>query len=196
MKKPQQDLAAVKQAMRREAEARRAQAAAAADASAAERLTENILGAVRTWPGAVVSAYWPMRDELDPLPALKTLAKQGHPICLPVVIGNNQPLVFRAWKPGQPLSPGVFGTSEPPPEAPEVEPDLLLVPLLAFDRRGYRLGYGGGFYDRTLVALRARKAITAVGVAFAGQEVPEVPHDELDQRVDLIVTEAGVIRPE
>jgi 5-formyltetrahydrofolate cyclo-ligase len=196
VKKPQQDLAAIKQAMRREAEARRAQAAAAADEKAAERLTENILRAVTTWPGATVSAYWPMRDELDPLPVLKALAKKGHPTCLPVVIGNNQPLVFRSWKSGQPLMPGSFGTSEPPPEAPAAEPDLLLVPLLAFDRKGYRLGYGGGFYDRTLVALRARKAITAVGVAFAGQEVPEVPHDELDQRVDLIVTEAGVIQPE
>ncbi|HLS69639.1 MAG TPA: 5-formyltetrahydrofolate cyclo-ligase [Kiloniellales bacterium] len=196
MKKAQQDLAAIKQTMRHEAEERRAEAAAAADAAAPDRLAQNVLDAVTTWPGAIVSAYWPMRDELDPLPALKMLGAKGHPTCLPVVIGNNQPLVFRSWKPDQPLVTGVFGTSEPPPEAPEVEPDLLLVPLLAFDRRGYRLGYGGGFYDRTLVALRARKAITAVGIAFAKQEVPEVPHDELDQRVDLIATEAGICRPE
>lgn len=196
MKQAQQDIAAIKQAMRREAEGRRAEAAASADAEAPERLARNVLSAVTTWPGAIASAYWPMRDELDPLLALKALAAKGHPTCLPVVLGNNQPLVFRSWKPGQHLVTGAFGTSEPPPEAPEVEPDLLLVPLLAFDRKGYRLGYGGGFYDRTLVALRARKAILAVGIAFAKQEVPEVPHDELDQRVDLIVTEAGVIRPE
>src|SRR5690625_3800833 len=182
--------------MRRQAEVTQAAAAAEASADAAEMLATHLLKAVRTWPGAVVSAYWPMRDELDPLPALKALVKKGHPACLPVIIGNNQPLLFRAWKPGQTLVPGVFGTSEPPPEAEKLEPDLLLIPLLAFDRTGYRLGYGGGFYDRTLVALRARKAITGVGIAFAKQEVPEVPHDELDQPVDLIATEAGIFWPD
>lgn len=196
MSAPKDDLAAVKQALRKEAQAARAAAAAAAPQDAAERMRDSLLQRITTWPGAVVSAYWPMGDELDPIPAVKALAAQGHPICLPVVIGNNQPLVFRAWKPGNPLVPAAFGTREPPAESPEMEPDLLLVPLLAFDRRGYRLGYGGGFYDRTLVAMRARKAIQAVGIGFAGQELPEVPHDELDQKVDLIVTETGAITPE
>lgn len=195
MSAPEPDLAAIKQALRRKAEGVRAAAAAAADEQASARLAEHLLGAVTTWPGAVVSAYWPMRDEMDPIPALQAFAAQGHPTCLPVVIGKNQPLVFRRWTPGDPLVSAAFGTSVPSPEAPEVEPDLLLVPLLAFDRFGYRLGYGGGFYDRSLVAMRARRTIEAVGISFAAQEVPEVPHDELDQRLDLMVTEAGAKLP-
>lgn len=190
-----QDLAAVKRGLRAEAEAARAAAAAAAGPEAGSRLAERLLQAVVPAAGAIVSAYWPMRDEMNPLPTLEALAARGHPTCLPVVPGRARPLVFRAWQPGAPLVPAPFGTSVPPEEAPEVEPDLLLVPLLAFDRRGYRLGYGGGFYDRTLERLRARKAITAVGVAFAGQERAAVPHDSLDQRLDLIVTEAAVLRP-
>lgn len=195
MSEATQDLAAVKRGLRAEAEAARAAAAAAAGPEAGARLAELLLQAVTPPTGGVVSAYWPMREELDPLPTLEALAGRGHPTCLPVVVGRARPLVFRAWRPGAPLVPAPFGTSVPPEDAPELEPDLLLVPLLAFDRRGYRLGYGGGFYDRTLEGLRARKAVTAVGVAFAGQERAAVPHDALDQRLDLIVTEAAVLRP-
>lgn len=190
------DLAETKRLLRREAETARFVAAAAAGEGAGARLANHLATAVAPAPGAVVSAYWPMRDEIDPLPALRHFAELGHPTCLPVVAGKARPLVFRAWTPGRPLVPAPFGTSVPPPEAPVLEPDLLLVPLLAFDRAGYRLGYGGGFYDRSLAALRARKAVLAVGVAFAGQERPVVPHDALDQRLDLVVTEAGVLRPD
>jgi len=114
---------------------------------------------------------------------------------LPCVEAAGAPLVFREWSPGDDLVEEPFGTRAPAPAATRHDPDVLLVPLLAFDRSGYRLGYGGGFYDRTLEALRAIKSISAVGVAYAAQEVQAVPRGERDQPVDLIVTEREVIRP-
>jgi 5-formyltetrahydrofolate cyclo-ligase len=144
--------------------------------------------------GAVVSGYWPMGEEIDPVPALEALHERGHPIGLPVMPGKQQPLRFRRWQPHAPLQEGGFGTMVPPDDAGEVTPRLLLVPLLAFDREGYRLGYGGGFYDRTLAELRAQDPHTlAVGVAYGGQEVAAVPHDAYDQRLDAVVTEQGPI---
>lgn len=160
---------------------------------AAEALAERIVSRVERPAGCPVSAYWPMGSEIDPRPAMTRLFGEGHPIGLPVIPGRRQPLVFRAWRPGQVLEPGGFGTSRPAADQPVVVPRLLLVPLLAFDRAGYRLGYGGGFYDRTLATLRAQGPVTAVGVAFAVQEVPAVPRDETDERLDLVVTEAEVI---
>jgi len=136
-----------------------------------------------------VSAYWPMGSEMDPRPLLAALHARDHPLCLPVVMGAGRPLVFRRWVPGDPLVPAGFGTSVPGEGAAEMAPDLLFVPLLAFDTAGYRLGYGGGFYDRTLAALRAVKPVLAVGLGYAAQQVAEVPHDSLDQRLDWIVTE-------
>ena len=114
-------------------------------------------------------------------------------MALPVVSGRGNPLIMRAWNWGEPLSPGVWGIREPMPEAAEVEPDILLVPLLAFDRTGRRLGYGGGYYDVTLARLRARKAVVAVGLAFAVQEVPAVPTTPRDALLDLVLTEQEVI---
>ena len=106
-----------------------------------------------------------------------------------MVIAKNTPLVFRQWAPGDALVLGRWNIKVPPEEAPEVLPDVLLVPLLAFDRRGFRLGYGGGFYDRTLEKLRTLKKVTAIGIAYAGQEVDAVPYEEFDQRLDWIMTE-------
>jgi 5-formyltetrahydrofolate cyclo-ligase len=111
---------------------------------------------------------------------------------LPVVIAKNEPLLFRLWRPGMPLEVGRFGTLHPPNDSPLLTPDLVLVPLLAFDRHGDRLGYGGGYYDRTLAALRIERSSRAVGLAYAAQELPELPHQPHDQRLDWIVTEIDV----
>lgn len=164
---------------------------AAADNAVAA--TDRFLAAVSVLPGAAISGYWPMRSEIDPRPVMTALAARGHPLGLPVVVGKGRPLVFRAWRPGDELMAGSFGTQVPGIDQKEVVPHLLLVPLLAFDRAGYRLGYGGGFYDRTLAALRAVGPAVAVGLAFSAQEVKSVPHDATDARLDWIVTEAHAI---
>ncbi len=184
-----------KAALRAEAKRRRA-ADAAALPDAGEALARRVLETVPPPAGAAVSAYWPMGDELDCRPLISELQRRGHVIGLPIIVRKGEPLRFRAWQPGVALEAGGFGTSIPPEDAPEVVPDYLLVPLLAFDRAGYRLGYGGGFYDRTLEGLRRAAAVpvTAVGIAFAGQEVAEVPREPSDQRLDWIVTEAETIK--
>lgn len=147
-------------------------------------------------PGPLtVAGYHPMGNEADILPALSTLAAAGHATALPVVTGRAWPLVFRLWRPGHPLVPGAFRIMEPMGDAPLVQPDIVLVPLLAFDRAGYRLGYGGGFYDRTLEVLRAEAPTLAVGIGYAGQGVDKLPIDAYDQKLDWIVTEQGSWRP-
>jgi 5-formyltetrahydrofolate cyclo-ligase len=144
-------------------------------------------------PGVIVSGYAAMQSELDPLPLMRSIAKAGARLALPVVAERGRPLIMRAWDFGEPLVSGVWGIREPPPHAPSVDPDLLIVPLLAFDRRGYRLGYGAGYYDRTINALRARKPIVAIGLAFAAQEVDAVPFTAQDARLDLVLTEREII---
>jgi 5-formyltetrahydrofolate cyclo-ligase len=143
---------------------------------------------------AVVSGFFPYQSEIDTRPLLGRLAGEGWMTCLPIVIGMGQPLIFRRWYPGEPTVPGKWKIPVPPESAETVEPDVLLVPMLAFDRRGYRLGYGGGFYDRTLALLRAKKAIVAIGVAYSAQEVDSVPHDATDQPLDFVMTEREVFR--
>lgn len=184
-----------KAALRADAKQRRTAAARAAP-QAGDALARRVLEAVPPPPGAAVSAYWPMGDELDCRALITTLQRHGHVIGLPIIVRKGEPLRFRAWQAGVDLEPGGFGTSIPPKDAPEVVPDYLLVPLLAFDRAGYRLGYGGGFYDRTLEGLRraAPGQVMAVGIAFAGQEVDAVPREPTDQRLDWIVTEVETIR--
>ena len=139
--------------------------------------------------GTVVSAFWPFRSELDLRLLLHRLHEAGQVIALPVVVAKRAPLLFRLWTPDTSLEVGGFGVATPPESAPLVEPDWLLVPLLAFDNKGYRLGYGGGFYDRTLAALRVRKTIFAIGVGYDGQRVDQVPRGTDDGRLDAIVTE-------
>jgi 5-formyltetrahydrofolate cyclo-ligase len=139
---------------------------------------------------AVVSGFWPMKEELDIRPLMIELFNQGCQLCLPVVVAKRQPLVFRAWRPGDALEQGVFGTLHPSPRREELEPDALIVPLLACDGNGCRLGYGGGFYDRTLRGLRQRKSIVAMGVAFDAQLLEEdVPHGPDDERLDWLLTD-------
>jgi 5-formyltetrahydrofolate cyclo-ligase len=188
------ELDARKKALRRQAKQQRADAAAA-EPEAGHELAKQLFAHVVFPQGCAVSAYWPMGDEIDPLPALRALAERGHPLGLPTMPGKARPLVFRSWQPGDRLADGGFGTRVPLEGAPEVIPQVLLVPLLAFDRAGYRLGYGGGFYDRTLEALRARDPDTyAVGVAYLAQEVEAVPRDAYDQRLDAVVTEQGPVQ--
>jgi len=144
--------------------------------------------------GAIVSAYWPMGDELDPRPLIHRAQEAGHSVGLPVVVGKGQPLIFRDWTPETRFVPGGFKTEVPEPSAPEVVPSIRMVPLLAFDLAGYRLGYGGGFYDRTLTRLRAAGRITAIGFAYEGQLVDAVPRAEYDQPLDAILTERSFRR--
>jgi 5-formyltetrahydrofolate cyclo-ligase len=134
-----------------------------------------------------------MKSEINPIPLMRKLADAGATLALPVVAGKGRLLIMRAWSVGEPLASGVWGIREPKPDAPEVFPDILIVPLLAFDRRGHRIGYGAGYFDMTIAALRARKPIVAAGIAFAAQEIAEVPTTPRDARLDLVLTEREVI---
>jgi 5-formyltetrahydrofolate cyclo-ligase len=140
------------------------------------------------------SAFYPIRDEPDTLALLAALDRQGVAPALPLTRGRDETLLFRSWRPGEPTVPGQLGIPEPAAQAPALEPDLLFVPLAAFDRRGHRIGYGAGHYDRTLAALRARKPILAVGVAYAVCEVAEIPWEPHDQPLDYVLTDSELIR--
>ena len=150
---------------------------------------------VETRPSMIVSGYIPIRSEFDPRPLMQRFAEAGAQLALPCVTGRGQPLVMRAWRFGEPLVSRQWGLREPAADAPEVLPDILLVPLAAFDRAGHRIGYGAGYYDMTIARLRALKPVTAIGVAYAMQEVSQVPADERDARLDLVLTEGEVIDP-
>lgn len=162
--------------------------------AAPQALAAGGLGFAHVPAGAVVSGFCAIGSELDPLPLLSALSAAGHPVALPVITPKGQPLVFRRWSPADPLRSGLWGIREPFAEAPAVEPDVLLVPLLAFDARGYRLGYGAGYYDRTLAALRAKRPTLAIGIAFDQQGVGEVPIDDYDQPLDWVLTPSGARR--
>ena len=186
-------ITARKQVMREEALARRVALHAQAP-DAAERMARNFLAAIPLPDRAVVSAFVAIGEETDPAPLIGLLRARGHRIALPRVVKKGEKLAFHLYEPGAALIPGVFGLSQPGKDWPSAIPDVLVVPLLAFDSRGMRLGYGGGFYDRTLKDLRATRNILAVGFAFAGQEVPDVPNRESDEPLDWVVTETGARR--
>jgi 5-formyltetrahydrofolate cyclo-ligase len=160
-----------------------AQRAAAAAAIAARGLPVAIR------PGMVVAGYSPIRSELDPTPLMRALAARGARLALPVITARDQPLSFRDWSSGDQLARGLFGIPEPWPQAAESIPDIVLVPLAAFDRRGHRIGYGAGHYDRSLAPLRATKTIVAIGMAFAVQEIEAVPVQPHDVALDYVLTE-------
>ncbi len=189
-------LAAEKQAMRRRIEALRLVADQKDGPDAARAIMHHFianLAEIGIHRGMIVSGYWPMATEIDVRPLLARL-EQHQVICaLPVVIARNEPLIFRRWHPCDALEDGVFGTMHPLSGAPEVRPDVVIAPLLAADREGYRLGQGGGYYDRTLSALRRQGPVTVVGVGYAVQLVERVPRGELDQRVDWILTDAAML---
>lgn len=183
-----------KRALRDDCLRRRALAAGGQDRHEAESaLAREFRTAVPVRPGAVVAGYIPIRDEIDIRPVLRRLRGMGHEIALPRIVRSGVPLRFAVWEAGAELVPGPFGTVHPPADALAVLPDVVIVPLLAFDRGGYRLGYGGGYYDRTLAELRRHRAVTAVGVAFAEQEVAAIPRDRHDQRLDWVVTDREAI---
>jgi 5-formyltetrahydrofolate cyclo-ligase len=184
--------AVVKAIMRRELTARRDALPAAERQQAAETIASRPFP-VTIPPGAIVSGFMPLKSEINPLPLMRRLAEAGARLALPVVAGKGQPLIMRAWSFGAPLASGVWGIREPMPDAPAVDPDILIVPLLAFDRRGHRLGYGAGYYDMTLTALRAKKPVVAAGIAYAAQEVDTVPITPRDARLDLVLTENEAI---
>jgi 5-formyltetrahydrofolate cyclo-ligase len=184
------DLVATKRRLRVAANARReAWGTAAAHAAASLAARDQLLESVPLPAGCSVSAFWPLGAEIDTRPLLDALHARGHAVGLPVVVGRGQPLAFRRWWPGQALVQGGFGVMVPPPEALPLVPDVAVTPLLAFDRQGYRLGYGGGFYDRTLRLLRGGLKVLAVGYAFAAQEVEAVPRAAYDEPLDWLVTD-------
>jgi 5-formyltetrahydrofolate cyclo-ligase len=182
----------MKAELRREAVARRDAMPAETRAAAADAIAAWAFPAALR-PGTVVSGFMPFKSEINPLPLMKALAGQGARLALPVIAGRGKPLIMRSWKFDGPLGRGQWGIREPKGDAAEVEPDILLVPLLAFDRTGHRIGYGAGYYDLTIAALRGRKPIIAIGLALAAQEVPEVPATPRDARLDVVLTEREVI---
>lgn len=143
---------------------------------------------------AIVAGFWPIATEPDVRPVLRHVVSAGGTAALPSSGPPGTPLVFRAWDPEQELVVGRFGIAEPKPEQPPVIPDFVLVPFLAFDPDGFRVGYGAGYYDRTLAGLRRRGPVVAVGVGYAGQELAEVPRDRHDQKLDWIITERDSFR--
>jgi 5-formyltetrahydrofolate cyclo-ligase len=141
-----------------------------------------------------VSGFSAINDEIDPGALMERLRAAGHPLTLPTMQGKGRPLVFRSWKPGDDMAPAVWGIAEPLSSRPQVFPDIVLVPLLAFDAAGHRLGYGGGFYDRSLDQLRRMKPVLAVGVAYDEQQVDAVPHLDYDQPLDWVLTPSGPLK--
>jgi 5-formyltetrahydrofolate cyclo-ligase len=144
--------------------------------------------------GAIVAGYWPMRGELDDMPILHEVLKRGHLCALPHVAAKEMPLVFRAWNEGMPMVISPVGISEPAPEAPLLVPDILLVPLAAFDTKRHRLGYGAGYYDRTIAGLKELKPLLAVGLGYEGQRCDALPAEEHDIQMDMIVTDRNIYK--
>ncbi|WP_186419649.1 5-formyltetrahydrofolate cyclo-ligase [Bosea sp. CS1GBMeth4] len=153
-----------------------------------EALVENVL-ALPVFSQGPVSAYWPMRSEADPRPILEALHARGVPLCLPAIVEKH--MLFRRWAPWEPIVPGGFGTLVPKPEEPLIRPRVMIVPLAAFDRRGYRIGYGRGYYDRAIAEL---EPAATVGIAYAAQEIEAVPAEAHDRRLDWVVTQDETIR--
>jgi 5-formyltetrahydrofolate cyclo-ligase len=180
-----------KRLLRDEAKSRRA-ALTEHSRAAAISLSESFCSSLDVLAPGNVAAYWPIHDEIDVRPLMVQLTRLGRTVSLPVVVGRDEALIFRAWSEDVMLEEGSFGTMQPVGGLTEITPNILLMPLLAFDAGGGRLGYGGGYYDRTLTALRKDGHIMAVGIAYAGQEIAHVPMAAEDQYLDWIATETGV----
>lgn len=162
----------------------------AAAAIAAQRLA-GIAGVV---PGAIISGFLSIDSEINPGPLMAELRRAGHPLCLPVIVAKGQPLTFRAFQPGDALKTVQWGIREPTDDKPELLPDIVLTAGLAFDPQGYRLGFGGGYYDRTLRKIRDIKPVLAIGLAYDVQRIDAVPHLDYDERLDWILTPSGPFR--
>lgn len=181
-------LSAAKAQIRKAVLARRATIDPAVAGPRAEAVAQRIMGLLSRFPVGAISAFRSFGDEIGTAPLLMALDAAGYRIGLPIVIGKGKPLVFRQWRPGDVMGSGPYGIEQPLPAAPEIEPGILIVPMAAFDASGYRVGYGGGFYDRSLAGLRARKPVIAIGLAYDEQEVEAVPRDAYDARLDHLVT--------
>lgn len=183
-------LAAEKKRLRLLALGQRAAMGPEARRAASEAAARHAAVALGDISGLTISLFCAFRDEIDTAPLATELRARRARLALPVILGRDRPLLFRLWRAEDVLIPaGAFRISEPPADAEEVVPDVLMVPLAAFDRRGYRIGYGAGFYDRTLALLRVRRPVRALGYAFACQEVEEVPAEPHDEPVDMMITE-------
>lgn len=177
-----------KNRLRVEALQRRTALQPEARTAAALAIAERLRTLAPALPPGPVAAYWPIRGEADPLPALNILRGCGHPACLPVVSPDR--LIFRLWAPADTLARAPFGVMEPLPASPEAVPTTLLVPLAAFDRRGHRIGYGQGHYDRTLALLGP---VRTIGIAFSVQEIDLIPDEPHDHPLDFVVTEREIV---
>ncbi len=166
-----------------------------------QQLTENLLASgLLDGFGGTLAAYWPMRSEADPRPLMVALKERGIALALPAMVrradGDGREIAFRSWTPWEPIMPGGFGTLIPLESAPVVQPTALIVPLLAFDRRCHRLGYGKGHYDRAIATLTAQGPLLAIGLAYAAQEIAEVPAEPHDQSLYAVATERGITIPD
>jgi 5-formyltetrahydrofolate cyclo-ligase len=189
------DIILKKRALRSRIKTWRAGLEADAAARAADAVAAQGLGFLRLpQKRAVVSGFSSLPDEFRAWPLLRRLHGEGHALAMPVMQGKGLPLVFRAWAPGDAMDKAVWGIAEPRADKPVVEPDIVLVPLLAFDATGWRLGYGGGYFDRTLRGLRARKSIVAIGLAYDESQVDAVPHLDYDERLDWVLRPSGPLR--
>ncbi len=176
-----------KKQLRTEASARRTALAAKYDVG--DRFIKIFRNEIQLKPGMCVSGYYPIASEANVMLLLCDIGTRGFDTALPVVAGREDPLTFREWRESDPMDKGPFGIPEPRTNAEIIYPDVILAPLLAFDRTGNRLGYGGGYYDRTIIAIRQHKPVLAIGVAYAAQEVDSVPHDSEDVALDWVMTE-------
>ncbi|HAX92074.1 MAG TPA: 5-formyltetrahydrofolate cyclo-ligase [Rhodospirillaceae bacterium] len=183
-----------KEAARAGLRVRRKQAAESGAVEAAFSLRDVFMSRFFCPQGLLIASYIPQGSEIDPMPLLEVLENKGHKFCLPCTAEGNSSLVFRAYRFGDPFHLGKKGIPEPVPSSPIVYPDMMLVPLVGFDRSGHRLGQGGGYYDRTLKQHRAYKKVIAVGLAFATQEEPKLPFGENDAPLDAVVTEKEVLK--
>ena len=183
-----------KQKLRKRAKATRADAWQRHGAAAAKAICAYGLEFLSLKHTKTISGFRAFREEIDPEPLLIRLHGEGHALALPVIEDKGLPLIFRAWQPGDPLNAGPWGIEQPLEQAKVTAPDIVLVPLLAFDQQGYRIGYGGGFYDRSLAKLRSSKQIISIGLAFDEQLIDAVPHLDYDERLDWMLTPSGPLR--
>jgi 5-formyltetrahydrofolate cyclo-ligase len=189
------DIILQKRALRSRIKTWRSGLEADAAARAADAVAAHGLGFLRLPQRPfVVSGFSSLPDEFRVWPLLRRLHVEGHALAMPVMQGKGRPLVFRAWAPGDAMDKAVWGIAEPRADKPVLEPDIVLVPLLAFDATGWRLGYGGGYFDRTLRGLRARKSIVAIGLAYDESQVDAVPHLDYDERLDWVLRPSGPLR--
>jgi 5-formyltetrahydrofolate cyclo-ligase len=180
-----------KKELRAFAKARRAEMFAKHGSVAGDRIAAAGVDFASPPKGASFTGFLAIGEEIDPMPLMRRLWAGGHAIGLPVMVGKARPLVFRQWNEGEPLREVAWGIREPMDDAKVIVPDVMLVPLLAFDARGFRMGYGGGFYDRSIAGIRRAKPVVTIGLAYDELEVDAVPHDAYDQRLDWVLTPSG-----